>query len=130
MSLNDPLSDALHKIYHYEMKNKKECLLKNCSNLLINTLEILKDHKYIGDFEIIETSKGRFVKVNLIGNINKCSSIKPRQPVEKDEIINYEKQYLPAIDFGIIIISTNQGLMTHKEAVKKNIGGRLIAYCY
>ncbi|MEM5777223.1 MAG: 30S ribosomal protein S8, partial [Candidatus Aenigmatarchaeota archaeon] len=33
-------------------------------------------------------------------------------------------------DFIIIILSTDKGLMTNKEAKDKKIGGRLIAYVY
>jgi ribosomal protein S8 len=31
---------------------------------------------------------------------------------------------------GFVIISTNQGLMTHQTAEEKNIGGSVIAYFY
>ena len=42
----------------------------------------------------------------------------------------YEKRYLPAKQFGILIISTPKGLMTHVQAMDKKTGGKLIAYCY
>ena len=59
-----------------------------------------------------------------------CKAIKPRYMVSVSEIEKYEKRYLPAKNFGIIIISTSQGLMTHQTAIDKNIGGSLIAYIY
>jgi len=31
---------------------------------------------------------------------------------------------------GIMFISTSQGVMTHKEAKEKKIGGRIIGYVY
>jgi small subunit ribosomal protein S8 len=31
---------------------------------------------------------------------------------------------------GAIIVSTPQGLMTHREAKEKGIGGRLLAFVY
>ena len=40
------------------------------------------------------------------------------------------KRFLPARNLGILIISTNQGLITHVDAIDKNIGGSLIAYFY
>jgi ribosomal protein S8 len=30
----------------------------------------------------------------------------------------------------LLIISTSKGLLTNTEAKEKNVGGRLIAYCY
>ena len=54
----------------------------------------------------------------------------PNGVITKDEVIKYIKRYLPSRNYGIIIISTNQGLMTHKEALEKGIGGSLIAFFY
>ena len=42
----------------------------------------------------------------------------------------YEKRFLPAKGFGILIVSTPKGLMTHEEARKKKLGGVLIVYVY
>ncbi len=130
MSLNDPLADALLKINHYEHLRKKECTITNVSNLLLKILEILKENKYVGDFEIEETTRGRIVKVNLLHKISEVRAIKPRFSIRKDEYVNVEKRYLPAKGFGIVIVSTPKGVMTHKDAIKENLGGRLIAYCY
>ena len=33
-------------------------------------------------------------------------------------------------DRGMLLVTTNQGVMSHKEAVDKNIGGFLIGYVY
>ena len=70
------------------------------------------------------------LKVNLIGKINNCGVIKPRFAIKSDEFEKFEKRFLLAKDFGIIIVSTNQGLITHREAKKKKIGGKLMAFCY
>ena len=32
--------------------------------------------------------------------------------------------------FGIILVSTPQGIMTHDQAKEKKTGGKLLAYCY
>ena len=90
----------------------------------------MKDEKYIEDFKKIENGKGGFINIDLIGKINNCSVIKPRLSFKKDEIEKFEKRFLPAKDFGILIISTNKGLVTHIKAKEKNIGGRLVAYIY
>ena len=50
--------------------------------------------------------------------------------MSKEEYEKFEKRYLPAKGFGIIIVSTPKGLMIHKEAISKVTGGKLIAYCY
>jgi len=130
MSLNDPLSNVLSQIDAYEKTGKKEFVTKYNSKTIKKVLKIMQDHKYVGAFEEIKDSKGDLLKINLIGRINRCGVIKPRFSVRKDAFEKFEKRFLPAKDLGIIIVSTSQGMMTHIEAKKKGIGGRLISYCY
>ena len=42
----------------------------------------------------------------------------------------WESRYLPARDFGLLILTTNQGIMDHSEAKKERVGGRLLAYVF
>ncbi len=130
MSLNDPLSNTLSKIMNAEKIGKKEVVIKPSSKVIKKVLDILNKKGFIGDYEEVKDIKGNYLKVNLLGNINKCGAIKPRYTIDKTGYEKFEKRYLPASGFGIIIISTNQDLLVHEEAKKKNIGGRLIAYCY
>jgi len=37
---------------------------------------------------------------------------------------------LPAKGLGFFVVTTSKGVMTHKEALDKGVGGKLIAYCY
>ena len=41
-----------------------------------------------------------------------------------------ERNLLPAPNLGIIIFTTNQGIMTMKEADEKKIGGHALCYIY
>jgi small subunit ribosomal protein S8 len=130
MSLNDPLANALSAIMNGEKVAKSVCTIQPISSLIKKVLEIMNTHQYIGTYEETEDQKGNFLVVNLLGHINKCGVIKPRFAVTLDDFDKFEKRFLPARNIGIIIISTSQGLMTHNEAKKKEIGGKLIAYCY
>ena len=90
----------------------------------------MQQHHYVGDCEIVQDKSLPYMKVKLLGTINKCKVIKPRFSVKNDGYKKFEKRYLPAKDIGIIIVSTPQGIMTHLEAKKKNLGGSLLAYIY
>ena len=72
----------------------------------------------------------RKFKVELLGRINKIGVIKPRKPVKIKKIEIEEKNYLPAVNFGLILLSTSQGVMSHIEAKERHIGGRLLVYVY
>jgi len=130
MSLNDPLANALSHILNSEKRGKQECMIENTSSSIKILLELLREKGYLGDIESIETNQGEHLKIQLVGAINKCGAIKPRFAVKKDNYSKFEKRYLPARDFGFLIVSTNQGLMTHQDALEKGLGGKLIAYCY
>ncbi|MAG38740.1 30S ribosomal protein S8 [Candidatus Woesearchaeota archaeon] len=130
MSLNNPLANVLSFIQNYERLGKKEVLTKNNSNLIKKVLIIMNKEGYIGSFEEIEDNKGDLLKINLIGKINNINVIRPSYQIKNVEFEKFEKRYLPAKDFGIIIVSTNKGLMTHQEAKEKGYGGKLLAYCY
>ena len=85
---------------------------------------------YIGEFEFIGDGRSGKFRVQLLGRVNKCGAIKPRIPVSSKEIENWEKQFLPSRDIGVLVFSTSQGVMSHKEVKEKKIGGRLLAFVY
>ncbi|MEM2940902.1 MAG: 30S ribosomal protein S8 [Thermoproteota archaeon] len=130
MTLNDPLANALTTLQNADLRRRRECLISPASNLIGHVLKILQQSGYIGEFEFIDDGKAGFFKVQLIGRINKCRAVKPRFPASHREIEKFEKMFLPAYNVGVLVISTPRGLMTHVEAKKNKVGGRLIAYVY
>jgi len=128
--MNDTLAVALSAVNNYDRSGKKVIVINPSSKVIKDVLKIFNEQGFIGSFEKVSGSKGGFLRLNLLGNINKCGVIKPRFAVKSDEFEKFEKRYLPAKGVGILIVSTNKGLMTHHEALDKRIGGRLIAYCY
>ena len=128
MSLNDPLSNILSTIQNAEKVGKKNCVIFPVSKLAQDVFKIFQAKHFIGELVNIEGSES--YRVNLLGQINKCGVIKPRFSVKVDEFDKFEKRFLPARDFGVLILSTSQGIMTNNEAKEKKIGGKLIAYCY
>ncbi len=85
MSLNDPLANALSTILNDAKVGRSESKIRPSSKIIKKVLEVMKDNSYIGAFEEIEDGKGGLIKVNLLGNINKCGVIKPRYSIKKNE---------------------------------------------
>jgi small subunit ribosomal protein S8 len=96
----------------------------------MEVLKTLKNEGYIGDFEYTDDKRGGKFSIQLLAKITKCGAITPRFKVKKDEYNTWEQQFLPAYNRGILLVTTNQGVMSHKEAANKNIGGFLIGYVY
>jgi len=118
----------MNDLLNCKKANKKETIVIPATNLILEVLKIMKKEGYIKNFKVEED---KFKKIVIqIGKINKCGSIKPRFYVKKDELDKYIKRYLPARGFGILLVSTDKGLMTHNDAITKNLGGTLIAYIF
>jgi small subunit ribosomal protein S8 len=130
MTMNDTLSASLSKVLNAERIGKKECTIAQGSKIIKKVLKIMKDNLYVGDVHESLDGRGNQLSINLIGNINKCGAIKPRFSTQVGTYEKWEKRYLPAKGFGILIISTPKGVMTHEEAKEQQMGGKLLAYCY
>lgn len=128
--LNDPLANMMSLILNSELASKSECIIHPSSKVIKELLKVMKENGYVGGFEEIEHSRGRYIKLSLIGNINKCGVIKPRYSVQRNSFEKFEKRYLPAKDVGILLVSTPLGIITHYDAKSKKTGGKLLAYVY
>ena len=130
MVLNDPLSNALSKIHNAEKVGKEQITIFPASAVIKSVLEILNREGYVGSYNEVEDAKGNYLVLNLLGNTNDCGAIKPRYSVQLEDYVKYEKRFLKAKDFGMLVVSTSKGIMTHLEAKEKKLGGVLLAYCY
>ena len=127
---NDPLASLLAKLVNAQKVGKATCSFSPSSKVIAQVLDIFNEHGYLGSYEALESKKGTHLTINLLGNINRCGAIKPRYSVSKNGFEKFEKRYLPGKDFGVLVVSTPKGIMTHLEAKKKGLGGVLLAYCY
>ena len=126
---HDALADVFSILKNMEAIGKKECTVPN-SKLIRNVLKVIRDNKYIGDYNVKEDGKGGNIKVGLVGRINNCNVVKPNFSVKKSDFIKFEKRYLPAQKVGILILTTSQGVIDQHKAAEKNTGGRLLGYVY
>jgi small subunit ribosomal protein S8 len=120
----DIVSDALNKIMNAKRARKTKIIIKRHSKILRNILDIAKESGIL-DYTI----NGKELEIE-IKKLNEIKAIKPRFTVSVKQMDSYVRRFLPARDFGVVIISTNQGLMRHYDAIEKNIGGCLIAYVF
>ena len=124
---HDVVADALNMIKNAKRAGKETIKINRISNLLIEVLKIMKQESAIKRYRIDADEKS----IQLtIGELSECKSVKPRFTIKKEDLERYKRRYLPSRKLGILIVSTNKGLMTHKEAENEKIGGCLIAYFY
>lgn len=124
----DPISDMI-TIINNALLVKKESVLIPPSKLKEGILELLKKEGYILNYRKIGRSPQRKILIELKYNhdgtpvINKFKKIsKPGQKI----YLSSTKIKPVRSGFGMAIISTSQGLMSDKEAKKRNLGGEVI----
>ena len=128
--LLDPLNDAMATIRNAELVGKGECFVRPASKLVGRVLEVMKDSGYMEAFEYVEDGRGGIFRVRLKGSINDCGVIKPRFSVKRTDLDKWEARYLPAQDFGVLILTTTAGVIGHPQAKELGVGGKLLAYVY
>ncbi len=127
---HDLLNDALLALRHADQDGKGRLEIAPTSRLIGEVLRIFREHHYIEDFAFVPGGRGGKYDVTLARRINSCGVIKPRLSVRGRELERYESRYLPAQDFGLLVLSTNHGVMSHAKARELKIGGKLLAYVY
>jgi len=130
MTRLNTIADGMSALKNAGDTGKNEVIIEPASKLLGAMLRIMQDSGYIAGFEFIEDGRGGQLKVHLTGKINKCGAISPRFSVQLEEMEFWEKQYLPGKNFGLMILSTSRGVMSHVQARKEGIGGELLGYVY
>jgi len=130
MTRLNPIADAMSTIKNASDVGKTSCIVEPASRLLGSMLGIMKEKGYIAEFELIEDGRGGQFNVKLNGNINKCGVISPRYAVKVDELERWENQYLPAKNFGTLLVSTSKGVISHENARRLGVGGELLGYVY
>ena len=123
----DQIADLITRIRNAIMVGKNEIVVPT-SKLKVAVLEGLKNAGFIDSFEIIANEPRDIIKVTImkageiakINEIEKVSKPGRRVYVAADEI--------PTIKSGrgLVLISTNKGIMTGKEAKKNRLGGEIL----
>src|SRR2546430_16455708 len=126
--LQDQLNEAMATVRNAEAAGKTECVIRPASKLIGRVLKVMQDHEYIRSFELVEDGRGNLYRVTLVGSINNCGVIKPRFAVKRTHLEKYEARYLPAQDFGGLILPTTEGGISQTKAKEVGVAGKLLAH--
>ena len=133
MTMSDPIADMLTRIRNANTA-KHDTVDIPASKMKVAIAEILADEGYIVKYDIIEENNFKTIRVTLkygadknekiISGIKRISKPGPRVYAGKDKI-----PYVLG-GLGIAILSTNQGIITDKEARKLQVGGEVLAFIW
>jgi small subunit ribosomal protein S8 len=136
--MTDPIADMLTRMRNASAVRKSEVVLP-LSKMKLTIAKLLKQNHWIEDVEVVKAEgqkngKGAFDQLRIVLRYeNNKPVFTSLQRVSKPSRRVYAgKDNLPRVlnNMGMAIVSTSQGLMTNKEAGKKNIGGEIICEIY
>ena len=127
MSMQDPVSDMLTRIRNSQRANHQEVTLIS-SNLKHQIARVLKEEGYISDFKIDQLDNNlKTITIEL--KYFKGEPVIARiKRISRPGLRQYKSsKNLPAIaGFGISILSTSKGVMTHIQAKMTGVGGEVL----
>ena len=133
MTMSDPIADMLTRIRNANAA-KHDTVDVPASKMKLAIAKILLDEVYIAKYDIIEDGTFKTIHITLKYGADKNDKIiSGIKRISKPGLRIYaNKEELPQVlgGLGIAIISTNQGVITDKEARKLNVGGEVLAFVW
>ena len=131
--MTDPIADMLTRIRNANTA-KHDTVDIPASKIKNAIAEILLKEGYIKNYELVDNGNFKDIHVTLkYGKDKNEKIITGLKRISKPGLRVYaNKEELPRVlgGLGIAIISTNQGVITDKEARKLNVGGEVLAFVW
>ena len=133
MSMSDPIADMLTRIRNANTA-KHDTVTIPSSKMKVAIADILVNEGYIKKYELVDDGKFKDIKVTLkYGATKNEKIISGIRRISKPGLRVYAgKENMPSVlgGLGIAIVSTNQGIMTDREARAKGVGGEVLAFVW
>ena len=133
MMTSDPIADMLTRIRNANTA-KHDTVDVPASKMKLAIANILVDEGYIAKYDIVENGAFKTIHITLKYGANKNEKIiTGLKRISKPGLRVYaNKDELPKVlgGLGTAIISTNQGVITDKEARKLGVGGEVLAFIW
>ncbi|EJW04389.1 hypothetical protein EDEG_01369 [Edhazardia aedis USNM 41457] len=109
---------------------KRQVLINKTSKSVIDFLLFMQSQGYLNKITFIDDHKQGKVCIDLNGRLVKCGAICPRFNAKVKNIERWRSSILPARQFGHVVFSTSNGIMSQNECLSKKHGGFLLGYFY
>ena len=133
MMTSDPIADMLTRIRNANTA-KHDTVDVPASKMKIAIADILLNEGYIAKYDIVEDGSFKTIRITLKYGVDKNEKvISGLKRISKPGLRVYaSSEELPRVlgGLGTAIISTNQGVITDKEARKLQIGGEVLCFVW
>ena len=131
MSMSDPIADMLTRIRN-AITAKKETVEIPASNMKKAIADILLSEGYVKDVKIVEDGYNGKIAITLKYS-DKKSVITGLKRISKPGLRTYSGvEDMPKVlnGLGTVILSTNKGILTGKQAKAAGVGGEVLCYVW
>ena len=133
MTMSDPIADMLTRIRNANTA-KHDTVDVPASKMKLAIADILLNEGYIAKYDIVEDGSFKTIRITLKYGVDKNEKvISGLKRISKPGLRVYaSSEELPRVlgGLGTAIISTNQGVITDKEARKLQIGGEVLCFVW
>ena len=133
MTMSDPIADMLTRIRNANTA-KHDTEDVPASKMKIAIADILVDEGYITKYDLTEDGAAKTMHITLKYGADKNEKIITGiKRISKPGLRVYAgKDNLPKVlgGLGVAILSTNQGVITDKQARKLQVGGEVLAFVW
>ena len=134
MTMTDPIADMLTRVRNANIAKHDDVSMPS-SKLKEALAELLKSEGYIADFKTAERADkpGKILSIDMKYSPERERTITGIKRVSKPGLRVYKKSNeIPRVlgGLGVAVVSTSQGLMTDREARRRNIGGEVLCYVW
>lgn len=126
--MTDPIADLLTRIRN-AVRIERPFVDVPASKVKVAIVEALKREGYIWDHEIVEQSPQNILRINLKYGPNGEKVIQHIERISKPGRRQFcQHADLPEVlqGLGICVLSTNQGVISNREAKAKGVGGEVL----
>ena len=132
--LTDPIADMLTRIRNANTAMHDEVRMPS-SKQKVALAKILETEGYINGFEVAPSTKGPgdVLTIQMKYSDDRDRTISGLRRVSTPGLRVYRKaDAVPRVlgGLGVAVLSTSHGLMTDREARKRNVGGEVLCYVW
>jgi len=132
--LTDPIADMLTRIRNANTAMHDEVRMPS-SKQKVALAAVLEKEGYIGGYAVAPSTKGPgdVLTISMKYSADRSRTISGLRRISTPGLRVYRKSdAVPRVlgGLGVAVLSTSQGLMTDREARKRNVGGEVLCYVW
>jgi small subunit ribosomal protein S8 len=130
--VSDPIADMLTRIRNASGARHPEVRVP-ASRLKLEIARVLKDEGYVAGYEVDADGAAQTMRIIFKSRPDRVRVISGIKRISRPGLRVYaRKTEIPRVlgGLGIAILSTSEGVMSGRQALRKGLGGEVLAYVW